>query len=475
MQFEERVIVDVLSASGDHTVALGLSSGTYPPNAAPTMSPIVEETQFPTFSPTPGSSQQSSVIPTIQLSRAPTVLASSIPTTVSSSAPTVAGSSIQGGMSYWGASGSLGKTPPDVILSPLSSGIIADSISAGSKYSILVFPNGTASSAGFIESVDDYHGHLGVRGDEVTTGENPFRPITSVYNASEDLIVDAPFFVRAFAGASQLSSPGLIHTLLIDEDGQAWATGSNNRGQLCLGDFDDRLVPERIPLSDEVESAAIGSAHTLFLLKDGSVYGCGSNEAGQLGLGEVSETESPTLLEGISGVQSLSAGFDYSLFKAPDVLYVTGSNMYGQLCVNETVGENVTTPYQILDVNMSIVSSFDAIRSSSYISFNDGSIGACGRNNFGQLGDGNNIDRFRTELEPPPDQTPLIKLYGGPSSESVFFVSESGATYATGLNDKGQLGVGDQLNRNLITLVDFGEGAQVPKQISASGDHTLSV
>jgi alpha-tubulin suppressor-like RCC1 family protein len=157
------------------------------------------------------------------------------------------------------------------------------------------------------------------------------------------------------------------------------------------------------------------------------------------------------------------------------VLYVTGSNMYGQLCVNETVGENVTTPYQILDVNMSIVSSFDAIRSSSYISFNDGSIGACGRNNFGQLGDGNNIDRFRTELEPPPDQTPLIKLYGGPSSESVFFVSESGATYATGLNDKGQLGVGDQLNRNLITLVDFGEGAQVPKQISASGDHTLSV
>lgn len=469
------MIVDVLSASGDHTVALGVSSGTYPPNKAPSLSPIVDETLFPTFSPTPGSSKQVSVTPTVQSSLAPSDSSSSGPTAlVSSALPTVAGSPIQGEMHYWGASGSLGKTPPDLILSPLSSGIVVANISAGSKYSILVLPNGTASSAGFIESVDDYHGHLGVRGDEITTGENPLRPITSVYNAEEDLITDAPFFVTAFAGASQLSSPGLIHSLLIDEDGQAWATGSNNRGQLCLGDFDDRLIPERVPLSGEIESAAIGSAHSLFLLKDGSVYGCGSNEAGQLGLGAVSETETPTLLEGISGVQSLSAGFDFSLFKASDVLYVTGNNMYGQLCVNETVGQNVTTPYLISDVDMTIVSSFDAIRSSSYISFTDGSVGSCGRNNFGQLGDGKNIDRFRTELEPLPDRTPLVKFYGGPSSESVFFMSGTGATYATGLNDKGQLGVGDQVDRNLITLVEYGDGALVPTLISASGDHTLS-
>lgn len=474
MKFEELVIVDVLSASGNHTVALGLSSGTYPPITAPSLSPILDETRLPTFSPTLGSSNQGSVIPTLS-TIAPTVSSTSNPTTASSVLPTVPGSSVQGDMHYWGASGSLGKTPPDVILSPLSSGIIAASITAGSKYSILVYPNGTASSAGSVESVDDYHGHLGQRGDEITTGENPFRPISSVYNAEEDLIIDAPFFVRAFAGVSQLSSPGLIHTILIDDEGQAWATGSNNRGQLCLGDFDDRLVPERIPLDGKVESAAIGSAHSLLLLEDGTVFGCGSNDAGQLGLDAIGETETPTLLEGIPIVQSLSAGFDYSLFKGSDGLYVTGNNLYGQLCVNETIGENVTTPYLISDVDVSIVSSFDAIRSSSYISFNDGSVGACGRNNFGQLGDGTNNDRVRTVLEPLPDKSPIRNVYGGPSSESVFFVSDSGATYATGLNDKAQLGVGDQLNRNVLTLVEFGEVALVPTQISASGDHTLSV
>jgi hypothetical protein len=462
------VIVDVLSASGDHTVALGLSSGTYPPNTVPSLSPIVGAMPLPTVLPTLGSSEQVTAIPTYPLSLAPTSVS---PTTFSSDLPTAVGSSVY----YWGASGSLGMTPPDVILSPLISGFIAADVTAGSKYSIIVSPNGTASSGGFIESVDNYHGHLGLRGDEVMTGENPLRPITSVYNVEEDLIVDSPRFSKAFAGVSQLSSPELIHSLLIDENGQAWATGSNNKGQLCLGNFEDRLVPERIPLSGEVETAAIGSAHTLLLLKDGSVYGCGSNEAGQLGLGTVSETAEPTLLDGIPGVvQRLSAGFDYSLFKASDGLYVSGSNLYGQLCVSETMGQNVTTPYLIPDVNVTIVSSFDAIRSSSYISFNDGSVGACGRNNFGQLGDGSNDDRARTVLEPLPDASPIRNVYVGPSSESVFFVSENGDTYATGLNDKAQLGVGDQLNRNILTLVDFGEEGQAPIEISASGDHTLS-
>ena len=61
----------------------------------------------------------------------------------------------------------------------------------------------------------------------------------------------------------------------------------------------------------------------------------------------------------------------------------------------------------------------------------------------------------------------------GPSAQSAFFVGEDGAVYGTGLNDRGQLGVGDTENRKVLTLVDFSEDVFV-KHVSAAGDHTLS-
>lgn len=221
----------------------------------------------------------------------------------------------------------------------------------------------------------------------------------------------------------------------------------------------------------------------MLLLEDGSVFGCGSNEVGQIGLGEnVQASSDPTRIEGVGVVESLSAGLGFSLFKSMDGLYVTGNNFYGQLCVNAAVGDNVMTPNRIIDsvidgtiiyIDTNIVSTFEAIKSSSFILFKDGSVGACGRNNFGQLGDGKNADVVRTVIDPLPNGVPIRKLGVGPSSESAFFVNDNGIAYATGLNDRGQLGVGDNVNRNSLTEVDFGGGTEIA-QISAAGDHTLS-
>lgn len=61
----------------------------------------------------------------------------------------------------------------------------------------------------------------------------------------------------------------------------------------------------------------------------------------------------------------------------------------------------------------------------------------------------------------------------GPSSESAFFVDDDGAAYSTGLNDRGQLGVGDTENRNAMTIVVFSTNVIV-EQLSAASDHTLS-
>ena len=60
----------------------------------------------------------------------------------------------------------------------------------------------------------------------------------------------------------------------------------------------------------------------------------------------------------------------------------------------------------------------------------------------------------------------------GPSSESAFFIDSDGDVFATGLNDRGQLGVGDNVNKNLLTEVNFDDSIKV-EMISASRDHAL--
>ena len=382
-------------------------------------------------------------------------------------------------MLFWGAPESVGEpTSTEDVLIPTSSEVSVTDLSAGYKYTIAVLSNGTAQSAGFVESLDSYSGHLGIRGGDVVEGENSFQTIANVFDAENDLIIDAPAFAKAYTGAESASSPGAMHSLLIDADGQAWVTGSNNKGQLCLGDFEDRLLPQQVPNSiGTVVSAAVGSEHTLLLLNDGTVFGCGSNEVGQLGLGaEVTEASDPTLITGPGAVESLSAGHSFSLLKAEDGLYVVGSNQFGQLCVNTTTEDgmvDVMTPQGITDVDVSTVATFEAIKTSSYILFKDGSVGACGRNNFGQLGDGTEIDRLRTVIDPLPDELPIRQVGVGPSSESAFFVNDNGDTYATGLNDRGQLGVGDNVNKNVLTLVDFDTTLEI-EQISAAGDHAVA-
>ena len=50
-------------------------------------------------------------------------------------------------------------------------------------------------------------------------------------------------------------------------------------------------------------------------------------------------------------------------------------------------------------------------------------------------------------------------------------VNDNGDTFATGLNDVGQLGVGDTNNRNTLTAVVL----DTPEIISAAESHTLAM
>lgn len=459
LPFEEEAVFTVLSAARDHTIALARSGSSV---VSPTKAPVPME-PVPQSAPTVSPTKATGTLPTAQQP-----LPTYSPTSAEPEQPTLATLKY-----YWGSLESLGDTGESA--TPEGRGTIAVDVSAGSKHSIIVLPDGSAQSAGYIDSLNDYNGHLG-RGNDVTQGLNGFATITNVLGEGNDSII-APFFVKAYAGAEQFSSPGSMHSVLLDNEGRVYAAGSNSKGQLCLGDFADRYIPQQISSDKQVVAVALGNEHTLLLYKDGSVYGCGSNEFGQLGLGgDVKVQNSPTEIEVDGNVDGISAGLAFSLFKSSKGLFVTGNNSYQQLCF-DTNGADVLSPRPLSlgsAITVDLLTSFEAIQSSAFILFKDGGVAACGRNNFGQLGNGSNDDVMRT-LVPIPGNTPIRKLGVGPSALSAFFINTDGEVYATGLNDRGQLGTGDTDNRNSLTKIEFpGVDMIRAEQVSASNDHTLS-
>ena len=64
--------------------------------------------------------------------------------------------------------------------------------------------------------------------------------------------------------------------------------GKNDQGQLGVGNFKSQAFPVEIKSlrGRNIVKVAAGGFFTLFLTESGEILGCGSNEYGQLGLGE---------------------------------------------------------------------------------------------------------------------------------------------------------------------------------------------
>ncbi len=186
---------------------------------------------------------------------------------------------------------------------------------------------------GYIEDPNNYQGHFGLGDSGLETRQGSLSPIMEVEDLSGS-IVAAPEFQMVVAGVESSDGSGMIHSVFIDVDGNVYAAGNNNMGQLCLGDTNSRALPTQIPLPDNeiAESAAVGGEFTLILTSSGKIYGCGSNELGQLGLGaDVPLSTIPDGNNGLVDVISISAGQKFALIVTSEGLFGMGDNTYGEL------------------------------------------------------------------------------------------------------------------------------------------------
>ena len=421
------------------------------PTLEPTLEPTILEDE-PTLEPTELDTIEPTPIPTAFDTRNPTF------------APTLTESTP---LFVFGSSESVGN--PESFDYEVPFNVEEDVIyaSAGSEYTLVILDDESAAVAGFIDNILDYTGYFGVPIDDLVEGSNKLQTIESVVNLDGDLR-SAPNFRRVYAG---VRSDDSLHSVLIDVDGNIYATGSNDSGQLCLGDLDDRNIPHQIDLGEDAVSAAVGGDFTLILGASGDVYGCGDNDSGQLGLGNIAFVEEPDSRNGLTNVRSISAGLDFSLLSTDDGLAVMGSNSEQQLCTNEF--DFIDEPFFLDAVGADDTRQFRAGLQSSYILFSDGSVAACGLNTDGELGIGE-FDNPGPETVVIPGNNFIKTLGVGPSASSAFFVALDGIIYGTGLNDRGQLGLGDRDDRNSPEQVLFEADADDVTRISAGIDHTLA-
>jgi alpha-tubulin suppressor-like RCC1 family protein len=245
-------------------------------------------------------------------------------------------------------------------------------------------------------------------------------------------------------------------TLALSNDGKVYAAGSNSAGQLGLGDnVNHNVFTEVTDLRDKnIVSISAGRGHSIVLGKDGKVYAAGSNDNGELGLGNNINRNFFTEVTGLrdKNITSIGAGEAFTLALSNDgKVYAAGLNSAGQLGLGDNVNRSVFA--EVTDLRDKNITSIGMGRYHSFVLGNDGKVYATGSNDNGQLGFGNNTSRnLFTEVTGLRDKN-ITSIVGG--SQHSLALGKDGEVYAVGLNDAGQLGLGDNNNRNTFTEATY--------------------
>ena len=310
------------------------------------------------------------------------------------------------------------------------------------------------------------------------------------------------------------------YSLAVGSDGNAWAWGYNNCGQLGDGTTTQRNTPVRVKTPDRNTypdlpkdftylQVSAGQYHSLALGSDGNAYAWGYNEDGELGDGTTTQRNTPVrvktpdrntypdLPKDFTYLQ-VSAGGAFSLAVGSDGnAWAWGYNYSGRLGDGTTTQRNTPVRVKTPDRNTypDLPKDFTYLQVSAGGAFSlavgsDGNAWAWGYNYSGRLGDGTTTQRNtpvrvktpdrNTYPDLPKDFTYLQVSAGGAFSLAV---GSDGNAWAWGYNYSGRLGDGTTISRSTPVRVktpDRNTYPDLPRdftyvQVSAGYDHSLAV
>jgi alpha-tubulin suppressor-like RCC1 family protein len=287
---------------------------------------------------------------------------------------------------------------------------------------------------------------------------------------------------------------GQTHVLALRKDGTVWAWGQNRSGQLGDGSGVDRDRPVKVMNMTGVVDIAAGSFQSYALKNDGTIWAWGDNRNGQLGDGTQIDRRSPVLVEGFTNIRAIAAGtshlialrsdgnvctWGYStedkigraiptiaptcLSGFSDVIDIAagGHASYG-LKRDGTVTVFGTTACDApIDPMASLGPLIDRVKAiaagtNHFLALrDDGSVWACGANLSGQLGYGG-AETQKRPIQVSGGLFNVVSIAAG--FRHSLARDQSGAVWAWGDNEFGQLGTGDRAPRTIPTPVWDGTG-----------------
>jgi len=285
---------------------------------------------------------------------------------------------------------------------------------------------------------------------------------------------------------------GEQHSLAIDADGNLWAWGETDEGQIGNGTYlhGSEQTPVQIKAGTKWSAVAAGRFHSLAIDAGGNLWGWGSNRYGQLGNGNMGyyqigdlTYEEPIPIQIKAGTKwtAIAAGSDHSLaIDADGNLWVWGHNYYGQLG-NGNSGEGA---HELVPVQIRAGTKWSAIAAGwdhSLAIDASGNLWAWGYNGFGQLGNGTGGISSADQAIPVPisPETKWTAIAAGWFHNLA--IDASGNLWAWGLNSHGQLGNGKNGNYGSNYYENY---ENTPVQIKAGtkwtaiavgSDHSLAI
>lgn len=260
-----------------------------------------------------------------------------------------------------------------------------------------------------------------------------------------------------------------LYTQILRNDGRVIVFGYNDNGKLGLkfdttSDSNARFyrTPRLIPALYNVKQIVRDSYNTSFLLDDGRVLQCGKY-VGQNINDDDAITEIPEPIAGLTNVDKIYSydGSQYFLLKNGCVM----SRYFGQKCYMKAYQSSEMTKLPNLSNVKKIISNNSG---ATFFILHNGNVMSFGDNSHGRLGL-NSIDSYIKEPKLIPGVSGVKDIFL--MKDSTYFHLDDGTVMCCGANEKGQLGLGDTVDRSIPAKIQV--LTDVSKICTVADDNTI--
>ncbi|XP_005095208.2 RCC1 and BTB domain-containing protein 1 [Aplysia californica] len=184
------------------------------------------------------------------------------------------------------------------------------------------------------------------------------------------------------------------HVVAVTRAGEVFSWGLNGYCQLGNGGSNQGFVPAAVTTNlanRQVVKVACGSHHSMVLTVDGEVYAWGQNNCGQVGTGSTANQPSPRKVTSVIGALcavSIACGQTSSVALLDNgEVYGWGYNGNGQLGVGNNV--NQPNPCRVHMLQAAVITQITCGYAHTLALSDEGTLFSWGANSYGQLGTGN--------------------------------------------------------------------------------------